>query len=1264
MRKSIKRALAVLLSVVLVFSSIVFVPTGVQTKVMADEIISVVTDFTYDFAYRTPGYADGTIRISATEDGVYKVFWGDEEGNKLTKNGYEYSYLARVIVKDGVGAYNIVSDYTVIPEDAKTVLVYKKDVKQYEYTIPTERLFVPTGEGYTFGSLSDFHYGRFITNEVDDAVKSVDNALAFMDSIGVEFIGVTGDLTTEGEQESLDKLNAELAKYPNLTLLSVVGNHDSRTTVSTSDKTKLDTSLDRWYNSVTNTYFTVNEDGTFTSNLDEKYTIESIGPSFTTEYREVEEGEILTKEIPALDFIVTEGNNAFIFFNQISKTGTTFDTDKLVTTEQMDWLAEQFEIHKDKNVFMYTHAYLPVNTVNGDVVDNDNCVGDLKNEGGYSYDIDFKDEVTTTDGRNLLALFKQYGNVTMFSGHSHWQYAMQEHNSILNIDKVSDGQGATLVHLSSVTEPRYIGTNDGHRTDLNGQASEGMTVTIYDDCIVYNAVDLYNSQYEAYATYIVPLGEESIYEPVADTTYVPATDVISGDEYLGLEDMTLTQILKSTYNLMYGAAYTYTSKGEENTDGALTDGTATGTAFTCTKPNKKSDQVLTVTLDGVQEVSNLKSFMIYFVNGLTDCSDFNIQLSLDGETWETVGTYTEITYATNELPVDTSALTLTQYKYIKLNLCGGVKAYGYQIKEFAAIGYERNTTPNTAGSSSSMVEGVIDEEDFLDTDYNLIYGAEYTQSSVGGENTAGVLTDGKTSSGFMNTERNSSAKKQEFVIDMGKGNTQPVNNIDYLLLYNQNELTNVTYFTVSISLDGETYETIGDYKNVDLDTTHFDVDLSTVTLEEFRYVKLNFTNGNTDYGYQIKEFAVIGVNPIEYPEILDQSTDVTSSEKNYALNKDVYVSSTYANEGKDPIVLTDGKTDAYWSSDWDATRTSDYVVVDLGEEVDVYTIGKILVNYKDAATFCTDYKIEVSKTFDVENPDEGFYEVTRTKAMSWEILQKRADTNGYVVTDVTDVVPDMIRYVKINMSGHANYGFQVKEIAIIKNDKVSIATCSINVLNAPYVVTGSPIEPDYSVLDSKGKQLEKDVDYTVEFSNNVSPTDEAEIIITGIGKYYGVITGYFSIISPEPSTSGETTTEEPSSSDLPSDNETTTIVPTTEKQTTINPATEKTTTVAPTTARVKKPAKVGLRKIKKLSLKKAKVTWKKVKGVRGYQIRYTTSRKMKKAKYKLIKKNTSKYIIKKLRRKKYYVQVRAYKIVNKRKIYGRWSNKKKLNMKK
>ena len=70
------------------------------------------------------------------------------------------------------------------------------------------------------------------------------------------------------------------------------------------------------------------------------------------------------------------------------------------------------------------------------------------------------------------------------------------------------------------------------------------------------------------------------------------------------------------------------------------------------------------------------------------------------------------------------------------------------------------------------------------------------------------------------------------------------------------------------------------------------MDLSEVTLEDFRYVKLHLINGNTGYGYQIREFAVMGKDKAYYPEVKDQTSLVSSSDKNLALNKTVYVSST------------------------------------------------------------------------------------------------------------------------------------------------------------------------------------------------------------------------------------------------------------------------------------------------------------------------------------------------------------------------------------
>ena len=92
---------------------------------------------------------------------------------------------------------------------------------------------------------------------------------------------------------------------------------------------------------------------------------------------------------------------------------------------------------------------------------------------------------------------------------------------------------------------------------------------------------------------------------------------------------------------------------------------------------------------------------------------------------------------------------------------------------------------------------------------------------------------------------------------------------------------------------------------------------------------------------------------------------------------------------------------------------------------------------------------------------------------------------------------------------------------------------------------------------------------------------------------------------------------------------------------------------------VKRPKTSEIKKIKKAK-KSLKVFWKKIKGVSGYQIQYSISRKFKKAKKITIKKAkiTSKSIKKLKAKKKYYVRIRTYIVVNGKEKYSNWSKTK------
>lgn len=96
-----------------------------------------------------------------------------------------------------------------------------------------------------------------------------------------------------------------------------------------------------------------------------------------------------------------------------------------------------------------------------------------------------------------------------------------------------------------------------------------------------------------------------------------------------------------------------------------------------------------------------------------------------------------------------------------------------------------------------------------------------------------------------------------------------------------------------------------------------------------------------------------------------------------------------------------------------------------------------------------------------------------------------------------------------------------------------------------------------------------------------------------------------------------------------------------------------------------KPAKTSISKITSPSKKKVKIVWKKVSGVKGYEIYRATSKKAKYKKIATVKSGkTVSYTDKKLKSKKrYYYKVRAYKVSNGKKVYGDYSAVKSVKVK-
>lgn len=92
--------------------------------------------------------------------------------------------------------------------------------------------------------------------------------------------------------------------------------------------------------------------------------------------------------------------------------------------------------------------------------------------------------------------------------------------------------------------------------------------------------------------------------------------------------------------------------------------------------------------------------------------------------------------------------------------------------------------------------------------------------------------------------------------------------------------------------------------------------------------------------------------------------------------------------------------------------------------------------------------------------------------------------------------------------------------------------------------------------------------------------------------------------------------------------------------------------------------KVSGMKVRQKKNRKVKISWKKIKEVKGYQISYGLNNKSNKTVVVNVKaKNNCKYTKKLKKGKVYYIKVRAYVIYKGAKVYGSWSNIKKIKIK-
>ena len=200
-------------------------------------------------------------------------------------------------------------------------------------------------------------------------------------------------------------------------------------------------------------------------------------------------------------------------------------------------------------------------------------------------------------------------------------------------------------------------------------------------------------------------------------------------------------------------------------------------------------------------------------------------------------------------------------------------------------------------------------------------------------------------------------------------------------------------------------------------------------------------------------------------------------------------------------------------------------------------------------------------------------------------------------------------------------------------EKVSAGTCTVKVTA---VLNGNESEGVTQKIRVLGETYEEPTTKPEE-TTSVSPTEQ-------------------------PDETTEQPTENPDETTVgPTENpDETTVSPTRKaEETTLNPVTSTSAKVTVAKAKVKKATK-------KKSAKKVKISLKKLKGIQKYQIQISKTKKFNKKNIlvrKTVKKINFTITKKKLKnRKKLYVRARAVKIVNGKKYYGKWSNKRKVKV--
>lgn len=462
MHKTIRIFLSVLLSILLLQGSVK------EAAVFATQSkASVSIEFTGDEA-ALPGFAQSKITVTPGEGGseksYYLIYYTD--GAAVLS---DYDEALVIPAKSGSKVTGEITDGKMLPASAKGIAVFESetpfldatpDIKNAVATasLPENKLGLDLGTlEYSFRALSDTH----MNYEQHDrgAYSKLRNTMDFFAEKEMDMVLIAGDVTGDrGETPDLEEQyekHVEIIKesaFPFEKVYEAIGNHGN----TAEDRPLL---------------------AKYLGGSDEVHPFEN-----SPYYHVLQKGEGDARD------------NLFIFMAQeLTKPGESADRDNF-SKAQIDWLEEILAQYggTDTNLFIVIHApFLSFGA------------GDISG-GSYKASIAFKTQYT--QNQRLKTLLKTYKNAVVMSGHTHTTFYDNANYSDIS------GAFARTVHIGSNAQPCGYGTGssrivsfDGRREVTPEYGSEGYTVEIYSDYIVYTGYNFSTGKKIPDACLILPV---------------------------------------------------------------------------------------------------------------------------------------------------------------------------------------------------------------------------------------------------------------------------------------------------------------------------------------------------------------------------------------------------------------------------------------------------------------------------------------------------------------------------------------------------------------------------------------------------------------------------------------------------------------------------------------------------------------------------------------------------------------------------------------